>query len=73
MNRDISEIEEESESVGRITTEELQQDPDIFKKKINEKITSIMDKYGYTFALTEFSWVGGQVQANIEIVKKPKE
>lgn len=73
MNRDIAELEAETESVGRIYTEEFQQDPEIFKKKINDKINAIMDKYGYAFALTEFSWIGGQVQANIDIVEKPKE
>ena len=66
-------IENELESVGRIDIEELRNEPDIIRKKVDEKIKSIMDKYGYTFALTEFSWVGGQVQANIDIVEKPKD
>lgn len=70
---DPDSIDNESESVGRIYTEELQRDPEIIKKKVDEKIKSIMDKYGYTFALTEFAWINGQVQANIEIVEKPKE
>ena len=75
MSNEFSEIDTETESLGRIYAGELQQDPNIFVKKLDEKIKSIMDKYGYTFALTEFSWINGQVQANIEIVKKetPKE
>ena len=76
MSKDISEIqaeiEAETESVGRIQVDELRSDPDIIRKKVEEKITSILDKYGYTLSLTEFSWAGGQVRANIEIVEKPK-
>lgn len=71
--RIIDEIEDESESLGRIQLDDVRADPDIIRKKVDEKIKSIMDKYGYMFALTEFSWINGQIQANIEIVEKPKE
>ena len=71
--RIIDEIEDEPESLGRIQLDDVRADADIVRKKVNEKITTIMDKYGYTFSLTDFVWSGGQVQATIEIVEKPKE
>ena len=52
--------------------EELQSDPDIIKKKVNEKIMLILAKYGYTYEITEFAWVNGQIQATIDIVKIPE-
>ena len=66
-------IENEPVSVGRIRVDEARADPDIFRKKVDEKIHAILDKYGYTLSITEFFWVNGQVQANIEIVEKPKD
>ena len=71
--RIIDDIENESESIGRIGIEELRADPGIIKKKVDEKIKAIMDKYGYTFAITEFSWVNGQVKGNLDIVEIPKD
>ena len=66
-------IDDENDSIGRIYTSELQQDPLIIKKKVDAKINAILDRYGFTYALTEFSWVNGQVQANLDLVEKPKE
>ena len=68
----LDEIENESESVGRIDIEELRNDPDIIKKKVDEKIKAILDKYGFTYVITEFSWANGQVQGNLDMVEKPK-
>ena len=70
--RIIESINAESESVGRIDIDELRNDPDIIRKKVDEKIKAILDKYGFTFVITEFSWVNGQVQGNLDIVEKPK-
>ena len=69
----LDEIENESESVGRIDIEELRNDPEIIKKKVDEKIKAILDKYGFAFAITEFSWINGQVQGNLDLVDKPKD
>ena len=72
-NRIINEIESESESVGRIDILELRVDPEIIKKKVDEKIKAILNRYGFTYAITEFSWLNGQVQGNLEMVEKPKD
>ena len=72
MNKDFSEIEAETDSVGRIQIDELNADPDIIRKKVDEKIKAILDKYGFTFVITEFSWVNGQVQGNFDLVDKQK-
>ena len=66
-------IENIPETVGRIYTSELEQDPEIIKKKIYAKIDAILEKYGYTYAVTNFQWVNGQVSANIDLVEIPKE
>ena len=72
-NRILNEIESESESIGRIDIDELRVDPEIIKKKADEKIKAILNKYGLTYAITEFSWINGQVQGNLEMVEKPKD
>ena len=70
--RTIDEIEDESESVGRIDLDELRSDPEIIKKKVDEKIKAILERYGFTYVITEFSWVNGQVHGNLDMVEKPK-
>ena len=72
MNRDLEGLEAEVVSVGRIYTEELQQDPDIFRKKVDAKINEILNKYGFVYSIADFSWANGQVSANIILVEKPK-
>ena len=72
-NRIINDIESESESIGRIDIDELRADPEIIKKKADEKIKAILNRYGLTYAITEFSWINGQVQGNLEMVEKPKD
>jgi hypothetical protein len=69
----LSEIENESASVGRIYTEELEQNPDIMREKVDAKIKEILDKYGYQYVITGFSWQNGQVQGMIDMVKKYEE
>ena len=68
--RTIDEINNESISVGRISVGEAVANPEIFKDKVEARIQAIIDKYGYKFAVTEFSWVQGQFQAKIDLVKK---
>ncbi len=68
----IEELEGESTSIGRIDIQDLNTNPDLIKDKLNEKIQSILDKYGYTLGISEFRWVNGEVQANIDLVEKPK-
>ena len=70
--RIIDEIENEPESVGRIDLDELRNDPEIIKKKVDEKIKAILERYGFTYVITEFSWLNGQVQGNLDMVEKPK-
>ena len=70
--RIIDDIENESESVGRIDLDELRSDPEIIKKKVDEKIKAILERYGFTYVITEFSWLNGQVQGNLDMVEKPK-
>ena len=65
----IEELEGESTSIGRIDIQDLNTNPDLIKEKLNEKIQSILDKYGYSLSISEFRWVNGEVQANIELVK----
>ena len=71
--RIIDDIENESESVGRIDLDELRSDPDIIRKKVDEKIKAILERYGFTYVITEFSWINGQVQGNLDLVDKPKD
>ena len=73
MNREITDIGDEPESVGRISLDDVRADPDIMRKKVEAKVMSILGKYGYTMALADFRWTAGQVQARIEFVEKPKE
>ena len=70
--RIVEEIDAESESVGRIDIEELRADPEIVKKRADAKIKAILERYGLTYVLTEFSWINGQVQANLDLAEKPK-
>ena len=72
-NRIINDIESESESIGRIDIDELRADPEIIKKKVSAKINAILDRFGLTYAITEFSWINGQVQGNLDLVEKPKD
>ena len=71
--RIVDEIEDESESVGRIGLDELRADPEIIKKKVSAKINAILDRFGLTYAITEFSWVNGHVEGNFDLVEKPKD
>ena len=70
---DPDSIENEPTSVGRITIEEMQENPGIFKEKLSSKIAEILDRYGYVHCITEFHWVNGQVHASVDFVEKPKE
>ena len=69
----VDDIENETESVGRIDLDELRADPEIIKKKVSAKINAILDRFGLTYAITEFSWINGQVQGNLDLVDKPKD
>ena len=71
MNK-LDQLENEQDGVGRIDIEDARTNPDIFRQKVDEKIKAILDRYGYTFAITEFHWVNGQIQANIDLVKNPE-
>ena len=73
MNNAITDIDAEPESVGRVSLDEVRSDPEIIRKKVEAKVMSILDKYGYTLALADFRWTDGQVQAVIEFVEKPSE
>lgn len=66
----IEQIEQETESVGRIYTSEMEVNPDILREKIDAKIKSILDKYGYRYAITGFMWEFGNVQGTIDLIKK---
>ena len=68
MNSEITDIDDETESVGRISLDEVRADPEIMRKKVEEKVMSILSKYGYTLALADFHWLSGQVQARVDIV-----
>ena len=69
----VDDIENETESVGRIDLDELRADPEIIKKKVSAKINAILDRFGLTYAITEFSWVNGHVEGNLDLVDKPKD
>jgi hypothetical protein len=69
----LNSIEDESASVGRIYTEELEQNPDIMREKVDAKIKEILDKYGYQYIITGFTWQNGEVQGMIDMVKKYEE
>lgn len=63
-------IENEQASIGRVSIQQLQENPDIIREKVELKVTEILDKYGYRLALTEFKWVDGNITANISVVPK---
>ena len=68
----LNNIDNESTNVGRIDIDDAKMNPDIFRQKVDEKIKAILNRYGYTFAITEFHWINGQIQANIDLVKSPE-
>lgn len=68
----VEDIDSESESVGRIDIEELRADPEIIKKRVDEKIKAILTRYGFSYSITQFSWLNGQVQANLDLVENPQ-
>ena len=65
----MNDIENESTSVGRIYTEELEINPDLFREKVDAKVKEILDKYGYRYVITGFMWENGSVQGTIDLVK----
>lgn len=65
-------LEDESLSVGKISLDELREDPDIVGKKIQAKVTAILEKYGYTIVVTDFQYSNGQALANIGFIKNPE-
>ena len=69
----MSNIEDEVVSIGRIDVQEFNSNPDIIRQKVEAKIQELLNKYGFTFVVTEFSWVNGQVQASFDLVEKSKD
>lgn len=68
----ILEIANEPVSLGRIEVEALNANPEMIKDKLNEKIQALLDRYGYSFQISNFTWGGGTgVTANIELVARP--
>lgn len=67
-------IESESISIGKISFDEMRNNQDIVQDKVEHKISEILDKYGFTMVVSSFGWdANGQVQAQIDIVKKYEE
>lgn len=70
----LEELESENMNLGRIDVKELQNNPDIIREKLDEKINLLLDKYGYGFQITSFHWgANGLLSAEVSIVKKPEE
>lgn len=67
---ELEQIEQESESIGRVYTEEYGANPDIIREKVDMKIKAILDKYGYRYTITSFFWENGQMGGMIDMVKK---
>ena len=63
----------ESMKMRRIPTEEAQANPHVFKDRLEERIKELLDKYGYEFRVFAFTWQGGIVQAQIDLLEKQKE
>ena len=67
----MSNIENESTSVGRIDIQDYNINPEILDQKIKAKIKDILDRYGYVPTVTSFYLANGVPQCEWDIVKKP--